>query len=136
MLEEVGEEEGHWTCPSVLDGEEEESAIDEVLRKLGVPGIVSIIAGFLTIVTTLILFRIRYNAATSQVKAAGVQEEILKEIQRHSSQDVKEISVRRMSLRTLEKEEESLVERAKEISESKARLTMKGDGAMAALIND
>jgi len=141
MLEEVGEEEGHWTCPSVLDGEERESAMDAALRKLGVPGIVSIMAGFFTIVTTLILFRIRYNAAHSQVKAAKVQDEILEHIQNQRSRipgSFEAQSVRKMSLRTLEKEEKSLMERTKAVSAAKESVrerTMKGDGAMAAMIN-
>jgi len=114
MLEDLGGVEGHWTCPSVLDGEEAESAMYAVIRKLGVPGIVSIIAGFLTIVTTLVLFRIRFNAAHSQVKAAETQEEILKHIQGQNSGPNNQ-SVRKMSVGTLEKEGMRLEERASAI---------------------
>ena len=127
MLEDLGEEEGRWTCPSVLDGEEGESAMDALVRRLGIPGIVSIVAGFLTIVTTLILFRIRYNAARSQVKVAGVQEEILEEMKmhRHSSKSKSDsISVRKMSIGSIEKEEEKHEERGKQIAAAKA--TVKG----------
>jgi len=90
------------------------------------------LAGVLTIVTTLNLFRILYNAAHSHVKAARVQDEILELVQKQSSSNPG--SRRKMSLNTLMKEEKSLMERTKEVSKTK-EMTMRGEGATAAMIN-
>ena len=108
-----------------------ESAMDDELRKLGVPGIESIIAGFLTIVTTPILFRKRYKAANIQIKAAGVQDQILRHVQERSNRNTSDQSVRKMSVKTLENETAKVEKRLSDMKEQKE--TMNGKAALTAM---
>jgi len=101
--------------------------MDDELRKLGVPGIESIIAGFLTIVTTPILFRKRYKAANIQIKAAGVQDQILRHVQERSNRSTSDQNVRRTSvkMKTLENETAKVKKRLSEMKEQKETLNSK-----------
>jgi hypothetical protein len=107
----------------VLD-EEEEEVLNWLMTKLGITGIVSLAAGFLTITTTLILFRIRYKAAKETIEAGKAQGKILAHIEKQESGS-KPRSAHEMSVKTLEKKVEEMQEA---IDTKKGKLEMGGMG--------
>ncbi|GMI54915.1 hypothetical protein TeGR_g12907, partial [Tetraparma gracilis] len=133
MLSEMNESrvsEGVLTCPSVLDDEEtlddeeDEEVLNWLMTKLGITGIVSLAAGFLTITTTLILFRIRYKAAKETIEAGKAQGKILAHIEKQGTGEANRPSMIGMSVSGLEKEAEAIQEAIK---------TRKGELEMGAM---
>eukprot|EP00520_Triparma_pacifica_P017414 CAMPEP_0118643710 /NCGR_PEP_ID=MMETSP0785-20121206/6537_1 /TAXON_ID=91992 /ORGANISM="Bolidomonas pacifica, Strain CCMP 1866" /LENGTH=1122 /DNA_ID=CAMNT_0006535393 /DNA_START=110 /DNA_END=3475 /DNA_ORIENTATION=+ len=96
LLDIYQKENSITSCPSVLDPDQEEEG-PSWFSKLGITAVVSICAGFITIITTLILFRVRYKAAHTVIESSKTQQEKLDEIHKRLSERQKAGSAKNLT---------------------------------------
>jgi hypothetical protein len=101
--------EAFWACPAFLDNKENnETFMETLITSLGISGLVSVCAGAITIITTIVLFRVRYKAANKTVETANDTQEIKEIVQamqeaKHNI-DTSVSAVQRLSVASLEKQ--------------------------------
>ena len=118
----MDQKDGVTSCPSALDTDQEEEG-PTWFSKLGLTAVVSICAGFITIVTTLILFRIRYKAAHTVIESSKTQREQLDEIRKKLDEKQKTGSTKnlaQLSMNSLQQKQIEL-QRAMETQLEKSR---------------